>query len=189
MLLLGDNMKRNEFLSRKHIDAASATAEIGFSPQRHPLLWPHTRAGVAPKSHYLSTCSSVLLTHFGMKCYKWSLLYFLIKSNPNLQSYFVMRYIKAVLAENCTPFPGKKHLPVKGGERGWSGGNIFVQPRSAHPFIYLSFREKSSLSDLKSHNRRKNLRGETKYLGNSFCWPPGWLRELRSVWERCQRKD
>lgn len=34
---------------------------------------------------------------------------------------------------------------------------------------YLSLNEKSSLSDLKPHNRCKNLWGETKYLGGSCC--------------------
>lgn len=160
-----------------------------FIPSMIPSLWPHAWSWSHPKSHYLSTCCSVLLTHFGTKCSKWSLLYFLIKSNPNLQAYFVMQYIKTRLAENCTPCSGKKHLSLESGEKGCSGGNIFVQPLTAHPFIYLSFKEKSSLSDLKSHNRCKNLWGETKYLGNSFCWPPGWFKVLRSVWERCQRKD
>lgn len=62
-----------------------------------------------------------------------------------------------------------------------SRGSIIVQPLAVRLFNYLSFNEESSLSDLKSYNHCKNLWGETKYLGNSCCWPPAWFEVLRSV--------
>lgn len=49
MLLVGDSMKRTEFLSHKHIVAASATPEIVYS-LNDTLCDPTPGAGVTPKA-------------------------------------------------------------------------------------------------------------------------------------------
>lgn len=159
-------------------------------PGTPPFLWvsPCARgcSWVVPKSHSLSKCCSVL-TPLLTRCPKPSLLHLLIKSNPTLQLYFIMKHCKRILAENLPHFQVRKGFLWRGKGAALQQTSLFSP--SCTPVQLPVTPGEEQPSDLRSLNGCKNLWGETKYLGNSCCWAPRWFEVLGSVWERCQCQD
>lgn len=128
----------------------------------------------------MSKCCSVLTPEL-TRCPKPSLLHLLTESNPTLQLYFIMKHYKRLLAEHLPHFQVRKGFLWRGKGAALQQTSLF-SPSCTPVQLPVTLGEEQP-SDLRSLNGCKNLWGETKYLGNSCCWPLAGLK----CWEASER--